>query len=257
MNKDQFVVKRLTTQEEAQKSYCCMTEVPSPWPEALCVCRDWIAQNLGRYIEGYHLEMADGEVVGHLYYALSGKALFAYDVEPEVAILYCEWVQRRYQGQGLGKRLFGDFLEEMRSLKVKGILVETTDLEGQMHYKHYQVRGFHLIYDAGHRKLAYLPLIQPEVRVRPMQPSMNTHKGAAVEIVVLNGYLCPFEVSTYLLLRQVAREFGSRVILREVLLTPETLRSYGASRGIFINGRQKLFGGEPEEAIRQAIQEEL
>ena len=86
---------------------------------------------------------------------------------------------------------------------------------------------------------------------------MNTHKGAPVEIVVLNGYLCPFEVSTYLLLRQVAREFGSRVILREVLLTPETLRSYGASRGIFINGRQKLFGGEPEEAIRQAIQEEL
>jgi hypothetical protein len=46
-------------------------------------------------------------------------------------------------------------------------------------------------------------------------------------------------------------------MLREVTLTPETLPEYGIAKGILINGRQKLGGGETEEAVRQAISEEL
>jgi hypothetical protein len=42
-----------------------------------------------------------------------------------------------------------------------------------------------------------------------------------------------------------------------VPLTPETLREYGVAKGIFINGRQKLAGGETEEQVRQAILEEF
>jgi hypothetical protein len=86
---------------------------------------------------------------------------------------------------------------------------------------------------------------------------LQPRQGAPVEIVLLNGYLCPFEVSTHLLMRQVAQEFGSQVLLREVTLTRESLQEYGAAYGVFINGRQKLFGGESEAAIRQAIREEL
>lgn len=257
MDETQFTVKELTSQEDAQKSYCCMTEVPSPWPEALCVCRNWIAQNLGDKIQGYHLEQQDRQVVGHLYYALSEHALFPYQVEPQVGILYCEWVQRKYQRQGLGRRLFEAFVGDMRAQNIKGLLVEASDLEGQMHYKHYSSRGFSPIYESGHRKLLYLPLSQPEVSAQPLNPSLQPRQGAPVEIVLLNGYLCPFEVSTHLLMRQVAQEFGSQVLLREVTLTRESLQEYGAAYGVFINGRQKLFGGESEAAIRQAIQEEL
>jgi N-acetylglutamate synthase-like GNAT family acetyltransferase len=257
MDETQFIVKELASQEDAQKSYCCMMEVPSPWPEALCVCRNWIAQNLGETIQGYHLELADGQVVGHLYYALSECALFAYQVEPQVGILYCEWVQRKYQGQGLGTRLFDAFLGDMRAQNIKGLLVDATDLEGQMHYSHYSSRGFSAIFQSGHRKLLYLPLSQPDVLAQPLTPRLEPRRGAPVEIVLLNGYLCPFEISAHLLMRQVAQEFGSQVNLREVTLTRETLQDYGAAYGVFINGRQKLFGGESEAAIRQAIREEL
>ena len=87
MSDYQIEVKRLTEQD-SQQAYCCMTEVPTPWPEALCVCRDWVSQNLHRYVEGYHAQV-EGNVVGHLYYAPSERALFAYTVEPGATVIYC------------------------------------------------------------------------------------------------------------------------------------------------------------------------
>ena len=251
------VVKRLEGAEDTQNAYCCMMEVPTPWPQALCQCRDWISDNLGRYVEGYHLELESGEVIGHLYYALSDQALFPYEVESGVAVLYCDWVQKSYQGKGLGKQLFDTFLSEMRQDGVKGVLVEATDIQGQMHFEHYQARGFKQIYARDHLVLLYLPITQDQVQPRPLTPRIQPHKGVPLEILILNGYMCPYDVSTQVALRHVAHEFGDQVVLIDAKLTPETLRDFGVAKGIFINGKQKLAGGETEEAIRQAIFEEL
>jgi hypothetical protein len=171
--------------------------------------------------------------------------------------MYCEWIQRRHQKQGLGRHLFSAFEKDMREQGCKGILVEGTDREETMHHRHYLSRGFELVHESGHRKLLYLPLNQTHVELRPLEPSIKPRRGVPVEILILSGYLCPFEASTQVLLTEVAREFGHRVLLREESLTPETLRRYGVSEGIFINGRQKLTGGATEEAIRQAIIEEF
>lgn len=257
MSEKSFQIRKLKDSTDAQNAYCCMTEVPSPWPEAVCLCRDWISENLGVHVEGYHLQLENGDVIGHIYYAPSERALFPYHVEPDVCVLYCEWIQTRYHGLGLGKRLSQTFLSEMRNAGMKGILVEGTDLEGQMHYQHYLGRGFCIVSEKQHRKLLYLPLNQPRVDITPLDRHLQPHQGTPVEIVIINGYLCPYEVSSQLVLRQVAMEFTDRVVLKEISLTPETLYDYGDSRGIFINGKQKLLGGEPEEAIRQAIREEL
>ena len=145
----------------------------------------------------------------------------------------------------------------MNQVGAKGIIVESTDLEGQMHYRHYLPIGFEVIHEADHRKLLYLPLSQPSISVHPLQSRIRPRQGMPVEILILNGYLCPFEVSTQELLLEVAQEFGERVTLREVQLTPESLKEYGVAKGIFINGRRKLLGGESEEAVRQAIVEEF
>ncbi len=251
------VIQRLRGSADAQRAYCCMTEVPTPWPRSLCMCRDWVASNLGKYVDGYHLHLESGEVVGHLYFALSERSLFPYEVEPGVGVLYCEWIQQRHQGQGLGKRLFGAFLNDMRQKDAKGILVECTDIEGQMHCQPYLARGFGVAYATGHRKLLYLPLTQPQVSVRPLESRIRPHQGVPIEVLIINGYMCPFEVATEVLMREVAQEFGDQIILREVTLTPDTLQEYGVAKGIFINGQQKLVGGETEEQIRQAILEEL
>ncbi len=254
---DQFAVWRLQRADEAEQSFCCMSEVPTPWPEAVGVCRAWASQNLGRYVEGYHMQEPDGGIVGQLYYAPSERALVAYEVEPGVAVMYCEWVQRRYQGQGLGRQLFSAFEADMRAEGCKGILVEGTDREEQMHYRHYVARGFEIIHQAGHRKLLYFPLDQPQIAVRALEPQITPRRGVPVEILILSGYLCPFEMSTQLLLLEVAQEFGDRVVVRQEPLTPETLQRYGVVDGIFINGRPKLSGASTEEAVRAAILEEL
>jgi len=254
---DEIIIKRLRGAEDARQAFPCMCEVPTPWPEALEACRAWIGQNLGRYVEGYHLYDPSGNVVGQLYYAPSEHALIPYKIEPGVAVIYCEWVQRRRQGKGLGLQLFTTFREDARSAECKGIVVEGTHREEQMPYQRYLARGFKIIHETDDRKLLYLPLRQPEVRVLPLQSRIPSRRGIPVEILVLTGYLCPFETPTRLLLLEVAREFGDRVLVRQESLTRETLQRYGAASGIFINGRPKLAGATSEDAIRQAILEEL
>jgi GNAT superfamily N-acetyltransferase len=234
-----------------------MTEVPTPWPQALCQCQEWVARNLGEYIEGFHAQLESGEVAGHLYYAYSEKALIPYEIEEKVGVLYCEWVQRRYQGRGLGTQLFGAFREEMEGQAVKGILVENTETDGEGHLNRYLGLGFEVVSESERGKLLYLPIGQQEVEIQPLEPHIHPRQGAPVEILVIGGYMCPYEASTLLLLQEVSREFGDRVVLRQIPLTSETLREYGVARGIFINGRPKLAGAETEESVRQAIQEAL
>ena len=257
MDNLETTVKRLKGPADAQKAYCCMTEVPTPWPQALCMCRDWVTANLGQFVEGYHLQLADDEVVGHLYFASSERALFPFDLEADVSVLYCDWVQRRYQGQGFGKRLFTAFLEDLIQEGCKGVVVEATDTESQMHFKHYLGRGFEILYERGHRKVLYLPLAKPKIDIRPLATQIQPEAKTPVEILILNGYLCPYEASTMVLIRDIAREFGEQVALKEVWLTPETLREYGQAKGVFINGRLSLTGAETEVSIRQAIQEAI
>lgn len=252
-----FIVERIESETESQQAFCCMVEVPSPWPRALCACRDWVAENLGRYVEGYHLHDDDGTVVGHLYYAPSEQALFPYEVEAGATVMYCDWVQRRHQGQGLGRRLFGTFMADVKARGSKGVLMEATDLEGQMHYRHYLSRGFEIIGDFGHKKLLYLPLSQSKIQAQRLQSRIQPQQAKPVEVLVISGYMCPFDGAAQLTLLDVLQEFGDRVVLRQEWLTPESLRRYGVANGVFINGRQRLIETATEEAIRQAIAEEL
>jgi len=250
-----FVVKRIEN-TDAQRAYCCMTEVPTPWPKALCQCRDWVSENLGKFVDGYHLQLDGGDVIGHIYFAISERALFTYEVEPGVGVLYCEWIQQRYQKQGLGKRLFDRFLAEMQEKNCKGILIETTDIEGQMHYRHYVSRGFNIIDEVGNHKLLYMPLSERDVSFnrRKVRPQKGKYP---VEILLFRGFHCPYEVSTQILVRDIALEFGPQVSIKEIWTTPESLETYGIASGVLINGNLKLAGGETELAIRQAIREEL
>ncbi len=251
------LVKRLVHDDEALKAYCCMTEVPTPWPKALCECRDWVAENLGKHVDGYHLQLDDGAVIGHLYFATSEQALFSYQVETGVAVLYCEWVQHRYQKRGFGTQLFETFLSDLKRDNTKGVLVEATDIQGQMHCEHYISRGFEIIHETGHHKLLFLPLSAKKIAFRRRKSLIQPRKGLPVEIHMFRGFLCPYEISTQILVREVAQEFGNQVKIQEIWLTPETIDKYGVPSGVLINGQQKLAGGETERAVRQAIMEEL
>jgi predicted GNAT family acetyltransferase len=197
----------------------------------------------------------DGKVIGHIYWAASERALVPYRTEPGVAWVYCEWVQRPYQGRGYMRKLFSAFIEHLRSEGYKVVLVGATDYEGYMHHSHFAKRGFQMI--ERERGLMYLPLGQASVRVEPLEARVEREGRAPVEVLVIGSLFCPVGAAAVLYLRKVAAEFGDRVTLKEVPAGPEALSRYGVADGIFINGEPKFFGPATEARVRAVIEEEL
>jgi GNAT superfamily N-acetyltransferase len=126
--------------ENVENAYACLHN-PSPqsafWQNFLHTSRFWLKQNLGRYVEGYHL-MDDEKVVGHIYYAPSEKALIEYEIEPNVAFIYCVYLWKEHRHKGLGRKMLEYFKKEMQKKGFKGILVEASDFPRYMHYSHFQ-----------------------------------------------------------------------------------------------------------------------
>jgi len=249
---------RLARREDAEKAYPCAAATTYFWGAGgLPLSRAWFADNLGKHVEGWHLETDDGQVIGHLYWAPSEKALVPYAIEEKVAFLYCEWIQRQWQGQGHMRRLFGAFLGFLREESYKGVLVDGTEIEEYMHHSHFAKRGFQVIREARGGKLMYLPLSQPTVCVEPLPPRITREGTAPVEVLIIGSLFCPVGASAVLGIRKVAAEFGDRVAVKEVPASREATDRYGVANGIFVNGKMKFFGPVNIEQIRAALREEM
>ena len=247
----------LADPRDAAGAYPCATEVPRPfWADGLELSRSWFAENLGCCVEGVHVE-EEGRVIGHIYWAPSERALVPYRIEPGVAWLYCEWIQRPYQERGYMRKLFAAFIEHLKGEGYKGVLVGATDYEGYMHHSHFAKRGFRVILEGEGRKVMYLPLAQTSVEVEPLSPNIPVEGRAPVEVLVIGSLFCPVAAAAVLYLRKVAAEFGDNVQVREVPAGPEALARYGTADGIFINGQERFFGPVTEGQVRAAIEEAL
>ncbi|MEM1684423.1 MAG: GNAT family N-acetyltransferase [Thermosphaera sp.] len=247
---------RLTSSEEALQAYPCATESPRPfWAEGLELSRKWFAENLGSYVEGFHLEENE-KVIGHIYWAPSERALVPYKTEPGVAWLYCEWIQRGSRGRGYMRALFSVFLDYLKAEGCKGLLVGTTNYEGYMHHSHFTKRGFWPV-EGGNGGLMFLPIRQSSVRVEPLKPRVSCEGNAPVEVLIIGSLFCPVGATAVLYLRMVASEFGDLVALGEVPAGLEALARYGVAEGIFINGKPRFFGPVTEAQVRGVLEDEL
>lgn len=257
MTRERFRIVPLSAPGQVEQACSCMAEVPTPWPQALHVCRDWLAERLGTAVYGLHLLDPAGQVAGHVYYTPAEEALIPYYVEPGVAVVHCEWVQRRYQGQGYSRLLCDTLASRLEEEGWKGILVAATDDEACMHYRHFACRGLRSLEQPGPMRLMYRPLSQETIEVGAIKPQIEPRRGLPIDVLVFRGGFCPYEVSTALMTLDVAREFGSGIQVREVPLTAEGVRAFGVTGGVWINGRRFAADGAPEEAVRQAIGQAL
>ena len=251
-------VQRVQTPEDIKQAYPCTTESPIPfWADGLSLCRDWFSENLGKYIEGFHLEGENGKIIGHIYWAPSNQALVPYEIEDGMAYIYCDWVQQHHREKGGMHLLFREFVEFLHSQGYKGILVDGTKIEGYMHYQHFLKRGFQVIRESNGSKLLYYPLSQASVVVKPITTRIADNVSAKVEVLVIGSHFCPVGASVVLAVRKVAQEFGKRVMVKEVPASREVIAQYGVADGIFINGKANFFGPVKESQVRKAIEEEL
>ena len=251
-------IRPIQTAEDIQKAYPCSTEAPIPfWEDGLPMCREWMAQNLGKHIEGLHLEDGSGTVIGHIYWAPSQQALAPYEIEDGVAYIYCDWVQEQFRQRGGAHILFQELVDQLRSKNYKGILVDGTDFEGYMYYGHYLKRGFRIIQEQEGSRLMYYPLRNASIEVKRLPARIPKPGGSSVEIFVIGSCFCPVGASALLAVRKVARELGEQVVLKEVPASLEAIKRYGLADGIFINGKAKFLGPVSEDQVRRVIEAEL
>jgi len=252
MTTESVRIVRLVDPSQIENTLSCMGAAPSPWPDAEAASRSWMRQNLGTLVNGLHLADEDGSVVGHLYYAWSEHALLPYRIEERVVVVLCEWVQPTSQGLGYAHELMSALTEQLQKEECKGIIVAATEDEQCMHYRHYERRGFRKLDAGGVLCLMYRPLLQQTIAVQPLRQSMVPTQRHPVEILVCGGGLCVFDTVTALATLEVAREFGERVILREIDPSRDDWRALGIASGTYING-SRLPGGLSERAVRSAI----
>jgi hypothetical protein len=251
-------VYRLSTKQEAQQAYPCAMTSPSPfWYDGLPLSRAWFAANLGRHVEGLHLQDDAEQVIGHLYWAPSGQVLMPYRLEYRVAYIYCEWIQRQCRGQGGMRLLFETLVDLLWTGRYKGLLVHGTESEDHMHYHHFAKRGFQVIREVDDGKLMYLPLSQWTVWVEPLSPRVAREGAAPVEVLVIGSLSCPVGASAVLAVRKVAAELGGRMTVKEIPAGADALARYRVANGIFVNGKARFSGPVTERQVRRVIQKEM
>ncbi len=248
---------QVTCSSESDYAYPCTVEDPKRfWANGLELSRVWMHDNLGENIEAFHLSDDQGRVIGHIYWAPSGRALAPYDIEDEVAYVYCEWVQTSHRGEGGMRMLFEEFADYLHRRGMKGILVNTTSIEEYMHERHFLKRGFKILRETENGKLLYYPINKESIWVEPLQPNVKREGTAPVDVLVIGSHFCPVAASALLSLRKVAAEQKDTVKLREVPADRGTINRYGVADGIYLNGKPAFNGPVNEETVRETLRRE-
>lgn len=247
---------RKVTLDDVEATYCCMKEVPSgvSWAEALPESREWFKANLGKHVEGYHL-LEDNKVVGHIYYAMSENALLPYEIEQNVACVYCTEMLRDYMHKGYGKMMFDYMKNDLKKKGVKGIMIPATDFKEWMHYELFLKQGFRVVKEHPPYKVMYFPLTKKSIAVKVLALNYTPSRDK-VEVTLFSNFFCPVGAYMYHLIKEVAQGFGDKVKIVELGGTLENVQRYGTADPL-INGKIKLFGPASEEDVKKAIQEEM
>jgi len=238
---------------DVESPYCCIP-AESPFAEGLPESMEWFKANLGEHVEGYHLLDGD-EVVGHIYYAMSQKALIPYEIEPGVACIYCTYILGDYLHKGYGRMMFDYMKNALKSQFVKGIMVRGTEFKEWMHYELFLKQGFQVIQEHSPYKVMYFPLTQKDIILKVLDLNYTPSKDK-VEVTLFKSSFCPVSPFMYNRIRKVAQSFGDKVKLVEMDGTLENVKRYGTLEPL-INGKIKLFGPVSEEDIMKSVEEEI
>lgn len=248
-------VKKVTP-NDLEETYCCMKEIPPSvsWAEYLPESRKWFKTNLGKHVEGYHL-LDDDKVVGFIYYATSEKALIPYEIEPNVACVYCTEMLRDYMHKGYGRMMFDYMKDDLKKQGFKGIVIPATEFKEWMHYELFLKQGFKVIKEHPPYKVMYFPITKENIPIKVIGLNYTPSRDK-VEVTLFKNFFCPVSVYMHNLVKKVAQGFGDKIKIVEIETTPETVRRYGTADPL-INGKIKMWGPASAEEVEKAIQEEL
>ncbi|MDH5634284.1 MAG: hypothetical protein OEY30_00505, partial [Candidatus Bathyarchaeota archaeon] len=233
--------------------YSCIPATSS-FAEGIPESKEWFKTHLGEQVEGYHLLDGDS-VVGQIYFAKSEKALLPYEIEPQVACIYCTNLLTDYLHKGYGRLMFDHMKKDLKNRSVKGIMVPATEFKEWMHYELFLKQGFKQIKEHPPYRVMYFPLTQEHIEVKQLPLNYKPSKDK-VEVTIFRNNFCPVSPFMYNRIKKVAQSFGDRVNLVEIDGTLENMKRYGTLEPL-VNGKNKLYGPAAEEDIMNMIEDEI
>jgi GNAT superfamily N-acetyltransferase len=178
----------------------------------------------------------------------------------DLMIVPCLYVLKRLSGQGIGKGLLSEAEGIARSRAVGGLAVMACDWDFwfmpasfflSLGYTEADRQGKDVILWKHWREIPSPHLFVPNIPYRPTP--------GAVTIDLCWNTFCQTSWIEAQHVREVAAEFGDKVVLHEFSADDPTNRAHlQCSRAIFIDGREMGWGYEaPREGLREAIEEAL
>jgi predicted GNAT family acetyltransferase len=204
------------------------------------------------------LRLDEGKVKGKIAVE-DGKSLGWIDYYPRPdgwVRIGCINVPDEHYGRGIGRTLVNTCLDDCRC--TKGVVVGAT-IWDHMPKGFFKKCGF---FDTDERADLSLmtvkfgteepPRIEQEQAQRKYEPMLEQGK---LVIEMFDDGQCPVSYVTRQLVKEVARDFGDKVVIKEYDMKKEAVADrFGYMKGIFVDG-EKAFFGYPDEEYQGIIVE--
>jgi GNAT superfamily N-acetyltransferase len=179
-------------------------------------------------------------------------------------VIPCLYVLPQWVSRGAGKALISSIEDEARAANCHAVTItayrNVSEAEWFMPATYFELLGYTSVESRGREILLWKPFTPDAVAPHFLQPHyvFEPIEGSVVVDLFWNGF-CLTSVIEAQHVREVCKEFGARILLREFRAEDrDTLLQYQTARAIYINGKESGWGFEaPKEGIRTAIERAL
>ena len=206
-------------------------------------------------LDNEHIGFAYGIPIEHSSWGPLGHSL---------TVIPCLYVLEKGTSHGAGKTLIASIEQDARVAVCHGVTITAyRDLPGAewfMPVSFFELLGYTPLEIRGREILLWKPFSSDAVPPHFLQPHYVFEPvGGTVVVDLFWNAFCQTSVIEAQRVREVCREFGGRVLLREFRAEDrEVLLQHQISRAIYVNGKEIGWGYEaPKDGIREAIERAL
>jgi len=211
----------------------------------------------------FKVAMLDDEHIGFAYGIPIERSLWG-PLGQSLMVIPCLYVLEEGTSHGAEKALIASIEQDARTAECHGVTITAyQDLPGAewfMPASFFELIGYIPVETRGREILLWKPFLSEAVPPHFLQPHyiFRPIEGTVVVDLFWNAF-CQTSAIEAQRVREVCREFGDRVSLREFRAEDrEVLLQYQISRAIYVNGEEISWGFEaPKDSIREAIERAL
>lgn len=249
---------QLTKENAAKYSYGCMMKgniyVRHPQPYREAVIPDF-QSHIGKDVFGF-VAVENDLPVGHLLMGYMNALGMQIRIQPDVPVILCTYVNRRYSKKGLGRSLIEAAKAQFST--APGLLILSTKTNMYMPFKKFRRYGFKMIHVHDMWQIGYLAIQKDEVQVEFFDPVLEW--DYVKPFTLIQGGFCPFILHIYQNQKKVAETFKQFAPVETMTLEEARKKDPNVLPGFYVFGSlapaKPMFRWQFKRYIRKAIRKE-